>query len=515
MNEDDKLSSSFKGGGGDYMAPECLNKDIHVGRAADIWSLGGMMVDIASYMEGGPQGRTAAQDRREADGPYPGIRTTLFFSEDSLKVEVIDTIEQLQKNPRDKTIRTLLILSRNMLQMFPDSRLDANEVRENAAYIAIKSLFRAALERMIRWKLTCSREKGPGRVWTDTWKLWAWGEEIGINGANLATSEYKNALSFADNPERKLQKILMELIRLLDLVLSKGKPSTKVGSSSHTTGPIYIEESDRINNCIRDLRRTLPEKYGVRIEAHKGSYYQYANLTGPSALPEMPSDDLQTPLHAESSRSPAAESERSSLKIRSPFGSAGDLYSPPMALSTAQTSIQPEPIEPPNESSKRKEKASAEGGAPVPSTSPQLPESSPLVPNHSREFAAEVFCALYPPIRLPQIRNIGADRLEKHSRASSSGSRPRNPPIGQQKTTTGPAAPFSEAIPSQPRDIQAETVCFRNGGSTDTEASFTERDGDKFPPSPASNLNLPSPIISSSNYRYGPLLLDLNIFADV
>jgi len=185
-------------------------------------------------------------------------------------------------------------------------------------------------------------------------------------------------------------------------VLSKGKHSTQVGSSSHTTAPIYIEESDKINNYIRDLRRTLPEKYGVRIEAHKGSYYQYANFTGPSALPEMPSDDLQTPLHAESSRSPAAESERSSLKIRSPFGSAGDLYSPPMASSTAQTSMQPEPLEPPYESSERKEKASVEGVALVPSTSPQLPESSHLVPNHSRKCATEVFRALYPPIRLPQ-----------------------------------------------------------------------------------------------------------------
>ena len=49
MNEDDRsFSSSYKGGGGDYIAPECLMDPVHVGRAADVWSLGGTMVDIVS-----------------------------------------------------------------------------------------------------------------------------------------------------------------------------------------------------------------------------------------------------------------------------------------------------------------------------------------------------------------------------------------------------------------------------------------------------------------------------------
>ena len=73
-------TSSYHGGGGDYVAPECLMKGKRIGQAADIWSFGALIVDIASYMEQGPEGKRTAQDVRSRTGKDPNSRTTQFFS---------------------------------------------------------------------------------------------------------------------------------------------------------------------------------------------------------------------------------------------------------------------------------------------------------------------------------------------------------------------------------------------------------------------------------------------------
>lgn len=296
MEERDSSSSSYKGGGGDYLAPECLVKGARIRCAADIWSFGGVMVDIASYIERGPEGRSAAQDRREASGQYPGVTTFYFFLNDGVKPAVMETIKDLQQDPSDKTTRTLLMLSEAMLKVEPDARPDANVIRENTAYIALKSLFRAAVKAMIQWK-TQSQESGPGRIWEDTWKLWAWGEQVGINGARLVPDIFKHALPHGDNTAKKLENNLVDLVRLVTTQIREGNSGirklSRQGSDSHIT---YSDESQKINECIRDLRHALPERYRTRIEKRKGYYGQFAT-TEPPGLPTLSDETFQVTLH--------------------------------------------------------------------------------------------------------------------------------------------------------------------------------------------------------------------------
>ena len=291
MEESDSSSSSYKGGGGDYIAPERLVRGARIRCAADIWSFGGVIVDIASYIEGGPEARSAAQDRREANGPYPGVTTCYFFLDGMVKPAVMETIEGLQQDPSDKTIRTLLVLSEAMLKVEPDARPDANVVRENMAYIALKSLFRAALEAMIQWKMQ-AQESGPGRIWEDTWKLWAWGEEVGINGARLVPDIFKDALRQGDTTAKKLAKILLDLVKFVTTQIREKKSDIQELSRQSTDSSItYTGESQKINNCIRDLRRALPSKYQTRIDQHKGSYGPFAVIQ-PPPLPTLSDEPL-------------------------------------------------------------------------------------------------------------------------------------------------------------------------------------------------------------------------------
>ena len=289
MEERDNSSSSYKGGGGDYIAPECLVKGASIKCAADIWSFGGVMVDIASYIEGGPGARSAAQQQRESDGPFPGVITSYFFSSGEVKPAVIETIEGLKHDPREKTSRTLLILSEAMLKVEQGARPDANVVRENMAYIALKSLFRAALKAMIRWN-TQSQEPGPGRIWEDTWKLWAWGEEVGINGARLVPDMFKHALRHGDETAKKLEHILVDLVQFVTAQTSRVQGLPRRGTDSINTG-----DHKKINESIRDLKQTLPEKYRTRIEKHKGHYGHFAT-TDPPGLPTLSDEICQVEL---------------------------------------------------------------------------------------------------------------------------------------------------------------------------------------------------------------------------
>ena len=291
LEETDSSSSSYKGGGGDYIAPERLVKGARIKCAADIWSFGGVMVDIASYIEGGPEARSAAQDRREADGPYPGLTSCYFFLNDKKKPAVMETMKSLQQDPSDMTIRTLLVLSEAMLKIEPDARPDANVVRENMAYIALKSLFRASLEAMIRWK-TQAQELGPGRIWEDTWKLWAWGEEVGINGARLVPYTFKHGLQRGDTTAKKLEKILVDLVKIITTQIREKKSGIQKLSRRGTDSSItYTAESQKINECIRDLRHALPEGYRTRIEQRKGYYGPFAT-TKPLRLPTLSDEPL-------------------------------------------------------------------------------------------------------------------------------------------------------------------------------------------------------------------------------
>lgn len=214
----------------------------------------------------------------------------------SLKSEVITHIEDLQQEPSDRTLRTLLLLSRCILQVPSRERPDANVVRENAAYIAIKSLFRTSLQRMLNWaeilKKTGPRDRAR-EVRKDAVGLWAWGEEVAINGANLITKNDKYRSAMSGGIEGEILYLLMELDRfcrenLVDSQDSSSSELTRVRSHQQS----YRKPRDEIHKYIRKLRRALPESYRESILVKEEDYLQTVGA-GSLSLPEMSDESLQ------------------------------------------------------------------------------------------------------------------------------------------------------------------------------------------------------------------------------
>ena len=119
MEEHNSNSSSYKGGGGDFVAPESFTRGTQIAGSADIWSFGGILVEIASYMTGGPAARSSAQEQRMThDGRFAGvdIDVSYFFvvrdKEFMVNPAVSSEIEKLQKSADDPMIAALLMLSK-------------------------------------------------------------------------------------------------------------------------------------------------------------------------------------------------------------------------------------------------------------------------------------------------------------------------------------------------------------------------------------------------------------------
>ena len=173
-----------------------------------------------------------------------------------------------------------------MLKVDRDERPGAQAVREIATFIALKSLLRTALRAMIEWNRVL-RVSGPGRVWEDTWKLWAWGEAIGINKAGLAGKTFSSAMGSHGTTPNKLVRNLKLINQYVSTQLhDKRRPERRPSVNDTDSTPTYTEEAQKINDCIKNLRNALPERYQTMVERQKGYYGEFAK-TDPPGLPSL------------------------------------------------------------------------------------------------------------------------------------------------------------------------------------------------------------------------------------
>lgn len=315
MSEDDTSSGTpYKAGFGEYAAPECINDNfIHqqVGRTIDIWSLGAIMVDIASFIEGGAEGKGESVRMRREEGPSPLKSNTRFHAHGHLKTGVKAHIQLLEDNAKDKTLRTFLKLSRIML-VSRDSRPDASTVRRNASYIAIKSLFRAAVIGMAEFRRQSSAIM-PDNNWHDLWKLSAWGEVIDLNGAHLVTTRFSDAMRDGLNSERTLQKTLLKLVKLLGTEpFYESKITRKGPDDMSSPQSSYVQRRvDEITKLVSELKRGLPTSYQHDLDRRKLQMIKQKDAT---EMPRLSDEALQSSPYPEPTLGPTVDSTRTVLE---------------------------------------------------------------------------------------------------------------------------------------------------------------------------------------------------------
>ena len=317
MSEDDTSSGTpYKAGFGEYAAPECINDNFthqQVGRTIDIWSLGAMMVDIASFVEGGAEGKGESVRMRRDEGPSPLKSNTRFHAQGHLKTGVKVHIQMLERNAKDRTLRTFLKLSRLML-VSRDNRPDASTVRRNASYIAIKSLFRAAVVGMIGFRRQSSAIM-PDNNWHDLWKLNAWGEVIDLNGAHLVTPRFSDAIKDGLNSERTLQKTLLKLVKLLGIEPFYESKITRKGSDDMSSPQSsYVQRRvDEITKLVSELKRGLPTTYQHELDRRK---LQMIKQKGATEVPRLSDEPLQSSPYPEPTPGPTVDPIQSALESR-------------------------------------------------------------------------------------------------------------------------------------------------------------------------------------------------------
>lgn len=140
----DGSSSKHKGGFSDYAAPESFSiDDITTMRArssSDIWSLGCIFTELASYMLHGEQGVRRLREAREISIAGGLLQCCIFYCDKTINPEVEKAFHEMEKCAN---VSGLVCLTREMLNMDPSRRPLSSEVSRLSFLIWANNVFQA------------------------------------------------------------------------------------------------------------------------------------------------------------------------------------------------------------------------------------------------------------------------------------------------------------------------------------------------------------------------------------
>lgn len=133
---------------GDYHAPECMDgstfQSQDVGRAIDIWAMGCLMADIATYMCRGSLGMQQFSEERLVER-MPGYRDTYFYdSTGKIKVAVTQWLRRLElPSDGENTLKIgpLIELALRIFNSDPLQRIKAGELLNEITRISLQAHF--------------------------------------------------------------------------------------------------------------------------------------------------------------------------------------------------------------------------------------------------------------------------------------------------------------------------------------------------------------------------------------
>lgn len=258
---------------GDYIAPECMDEDFEpqdVGRAIDIWALGGIIFDLAWHREQGLDGINQARAARQGPANRNKWDNRCFFLEDEIKPKVIQSSEELRIHSKDATTASLLKVAFLMLRIAPQKRPRAIEVRRNMTFLTVKSLFNSARERLRNFTDSHPKEgdKSPSTGFRlEITRLEAWGSVLGLNTDGLMPKDFDGAVQSIESNGRYAVDILKQIENSFKCSNVAEYPCT---SASLEAPPINIEYHEErhelLHQLIEKLLKPLPLLYRKRVD---------------------------------------------------------------------------------------------------------------------------------------------------------------------------------------------------------------------------------------------------------
>jgi serine/threonine protein kinase len=187
--------TEWKNTRGDYIAPECWDEDFvpqTVGRPIDIWALGCLIIELATYMAEGTEGvREARENRLRPASNKWNIDNAVFSLGDSVRPEVMHHVEQLQATyGKNLPLTSLLEAAKALLVVKVEARPSSADVFKILSIVTTQSLWNDVKAAMSGYEesLTNSGHTIPFAfdVMYEKKKLHMWGLSLHLHKFQLA-----------------------------------------------------------------------------------------------------------------------------------------------------------------------------------------------------------------------------------------------------------------------------------------------------------------------------------------
>ena len=171
--------TDWKAGAGDYIAPECMDKDFshqQVGRAIDVWAFGCLMAEVLTFLESGKKGLEEFRGRRASAEFLPNWEEQYYFGQKGVKRAVSQWLRTLASKSTIVLIIQSVDVVSSILKIDPRQRLRASDVAQKLSILSIKAHFLAVKNAFAEYLAAvqeCSAEQ------ISFMKLWFENERLG------------------------------------------------------------------------------------------------------------------------------------------------------------------------------------------------------------------------------------------------------------------------------------------------------------------------------------------------
>ena len=259
---------------GDYIAPECMDQDFgpqDVGRATDILAFGSIIFDLAWHREQGVNGVSQARSARQGPANKNKWNNQCFFLNDEVKPKVLQSLNELRIYSKDDTTVGLLNLALSMLQIAPQKRPLATDVRRSMKFLTVKSLFKSVREKLRNFteSLTEQSDRSPPstKFRFEVTRLDAWASVLRVDTDELVPNDFDNAMQPIESNGQYAERVLQEI----EDTFKHQEVAEYQGTSTRLDVPpitieYYEERDELLHQLVEKLLKPLPPIYRKRVD---------------------------------------------------------------------------------------------------------------------------------------------------------------------------------------------------------------------------------------------------------
>jgi serine/threonine protein kinase len=291
---EEESATPWKGGCGDYMAPECMDASGNrqqVGRGVDVWAFGCLVADVVTFMERGPKGVLQFRQSRlgKLSDAIPFESTFFYDSSGQLKGSVHRWLNDLETTSYPST-EALIHIALEALEPDPNKRPRMRALRRKLSTQSLLHLYDTLLGKMSSFLEMASHTNQEPR----SPNIWLWFDVQCIQAYETILRSSPTSESSIINDAEKYKKCsdtMRDLLDAFDSELIGCKGNAQVASPlAEETFDLQAPVEERIHNLVQDLWKLSPPQLSRKAQI--------------AWLHRMPMDGLRTISHLDTRSRP-------------------------------------------------------------------------------------------------------------------------------------------------------------------------------------------------------------------